>query len=464
MVKLGAAATYRAPGDRNAHVGITDPLENRGYALWLSCQGKIKTSKAPLTKGPADRGVGDVDGYEIEVNLKRKCFDLWTELNQMDRHSQEAFTSEVYTYLRQSGNAVCVRQPGIGPGGHGIPVWWLRKEWNDVKAIGIFKQTTLTDREKRLTPQEAGEDREPAPVTVKQREEAAAAKEAADSSTEELETKTEQRERQAIEILANATEPLYQREIGDMMGGLPSLTVGRVLRDLQNAGKVFRRQESTDERPADATGRYRFLYWREKKVPARTTPMGVGNQTMERVWALKPGESMATGWMSPGNQAQVRELVEQGLLEYINAGTDKERVRLAPTTPTLEEATEETAAVPAPAPESPGLSAKEKLLADSVMPPAPKTEVTTTPLPLAVSEISHAIQRLIDSAVIEASGAATQLSDEVRELKRQLDTAHQRRAAVETALIAARTELSAAQRELAEIKPKWETLQSLFNK
>ena len=69
MAKLGQAASFRARGDKNAHVSMDDALENKGYALWLACQGRVKTSKAKAVFGPADRGVGSVKGFEIDVNL-----------------------------------------------------------------------------------------------------------------------------------------------------------------------------------------------------------------------------------------------------------------------------------------------------------------------------------------------------------------------------------------------------------
>lgn len=370
MGRLGAVAHYQAKGDRNAHVAMEDALENRGYALWLSCQGKIRTSKASKVTGPPDRGVGDVLGYEIEVNLKRKVFDLWPGLNQMDRASQDAFISEIYAYLRASGNAICVRKPGLGE--HGIPLWWLRETWNDVKAVGIYRQTELTAREKRLTPQEAGEDRAPSPVTVRQREEAAAAAAAADES------KGKAGPDEIISLLKQSPQPLYQREIADGLK-MTSLTAGRHLRDLEEAGKIHRRLEGKGERPDDASGRYRYLYWHAKKIPLRQTPLDVQNRTMDRVNSLKPGESLAIHWMSPGPQREVQELVDAGILEYFERivdGKPEKRIRLTSTAPVpvaevpaeiaQEPAKPEPAPVPAPAPTYTGMEAIGKAISQLI--------------------------------------------------------------------------------------------------
>jgi len=430
MARLGAVAHFSAKGDRNAHVSMEDPLENRGYALWLACQGKIRTSKASKVTGPEDRGVGSVYGHEIEVNLKRKVFDLWPGLNQMDRASQDAFISEIYAYLRASGNAICVRKPGLGE--HGIPLWWIRETWNDVKAVGIYRQTELTARERRLTPHEAGEDRPPAPVTVKQRADAAAAREAANETPEQTVNKTTSRAEDILAVVKASPQPLYQREIADAIG-ITSLIARRILRDLEDAGKVYRRQESRGERPDDASGRYRYLYWHSKKVPLRKTPLDIGNQTMERVWAMKPDETLSTTWMSPGNKKQVAQMVEEGLLEYLNQGTPDERIRLAPATPILEEATEETAPVaaeppaPAPAPVNP------PALTGVVQPPP----ADRPNFPGALRAMADNLEKLL----------AEDRSEDVARLERELVEEREMRRRLEATLVTRASELSDVTRE-----------------
>lgn len=460
MSRLGQVAHYRAKGDRNAHVAMDDPIENKGYALWLACQGKIRTSKAVKTPGPADRGVGDVMGYEIEVNLKRKCFDAWPGLNQMDKASQDSFTSEIYAYLRASGNAICTRKPGLGE--HGIPLWWLREHWNDVKAAHVFRPTQLTDREKRLTPQEVGEDREPAPVSVRQREEAEARREAA-AANQQPAAPAATREEQILAVVKASPQPLYQREIAEAVN-LTSLTVGRLLRELEGKGKVYRREESKGERPDDASGRYRFLYWHSRKIPLRKTPLDLGNQTMERVWALKPGETLATTWMSPGNQRQVKELVEQGLLEYLNPGTPDERIRLAPATPTLEQATEETSPVPAPNPPPPS---GEQLIS-GMLDLAPEADrlLEQGPTPGEIAEakgriasdvlaISEAIERLVKERVTQEMRT---LLEKTEADSRKVQEYEQRARRAEGLLIDARAELSEARRERDELRSRLDAI------
>lgn len=430
MAKLGQQARFSARGDRNVHAAVDSALENRGFALWSACQGKIRTSKAPLTKGPSERGVGDVDGYEIEVNLKRKCFDLWPELNQMDKQSQESFSSEIYAYLRASGNAVCVRQPGVGPG---IPVWWLRATWNDVKAVGVFKQTELTNYEKRLTAREAGEDRPPAPVTVKQREDVVAA--ASPSATQTA----DKRKPELVQLVKDSSEPVYHREIADKMG-LSQLMVGRLLRELVEAGELHRRLESTDERPADASGRYRFLYWTTKRIPPRKTQLEVTSRTMGRVNSLKPGESLATHWMTPGPLQEIQELVDAGILEYFEKidadGKPEQRIRLATQTP-VTEATEETAPEPAPT-----------ALTGVVTPPP--GDYIRPDYPGALRAMADNLERALADI------------GNVAELRAELEAEQARASRAERALIDARTELSEARRERDAIQQKFDAARALF--
>lgn len=467
MARLGQVARYSAKGDRNAHVTMEDPLENRGYALWIACQGKIRTTKAQKVPGPADRGVADVMGYEIEVNLKRKCFDLWPGLNQMDKPSQDSYISEIYSYLRQSGNAICVRKPGLGE--HGIPLWWLREHWNDVKAVGVYRQTELTRAEKRLTPEEAGEDRDPMPVTVRQREEEAARREAAAAESPALmDAKIKTRAEQILAVIKSSPQPLYQREITEATD-LTSLMVGRILRELQEEGKVYRRQEGRGERPDAASGRYRYLYWDKPKIPLRKTPLDIGNATMERVWDLKPGETLKTSWMSPGNRKRVAELVEQGLLEYTNEGTADERIRLAPATPSLEQATEETSDTPTAAIEvAPPVSAEKPSRGDDgpVVVDVPTPPRAPMPAPPAhgleqrgridVSDIAGSIERLIAQLVEQRLNEGGHL-DAARQ---EVVSMEQRARRAEGLLIGARAELSAVTRERDELKQRLDAVRA----
>jgi predicted transcriptional regulator len=420
MPRLGQVARYTAKGDRNAHAAMTDPLENRGFALWVSCQGKIKTSKLPLVNGPADRGVGSVKGYEVEVNLKRKCFDLWPGLNQMDRASQDSFTSEVYSYLRASGNAICVRKPGLGE--HGIPVWWMRAEWNDVKAVGIFKQTELTDRERRLTPAEAGEDREPAPVTVSKREQ----QRQNDANRTAVRTNRDR----ILELIKGASQPIYQREIVDALQ-VNTIDVGRALRSMLAEKQIYRRLETRGERNDDDAGRYRYVYWHEEKVPLRKTPLDLTGLAMEQVAKLKPHETLRVTWMPPAHKKEVEEMISAGLLEWTDSGHTYVRLPEA-TTP---KPPEPPVAAPAPA-------------AAPTVPATPALTGAATPLALQIEQIVDAeVKRRMQ-------GRSVDLAEYER---LQADLAHetQARQRLEAALIEARAELS-------EVQRKWDAARQLF--
>lgn len=306
MPKLGTVATVRPRGDKDPHVDYQAALENRAWALWTAVRKGAATIAGKAARGPANKGLADVDGYEVEVNLTTKMRGLWPELLQMDKQSQNSFLSEVRSFLTVSGNAVCVRMPGIGGGDHGQPLWWIRDEWNDVKGVPVLKTLQPTRTEQRLTPEEAGENRPPETVTVRKQVEANRSVVAA------------LRDR-VLTYVRKAPEPVYQHEIVHALQ-VNTIDVGRALRVLTEEGALHRRIEQRDERPPEINGRYRYVYWPTAQIPKRTTPLTTQSHAMDMVAALKPGEELRISWMPEIDKADIREMVEAGLLDYTQDG------------------------------------------------------------------------------------------------------------------------------------------------
>lgn len=306
MPKLGAVATVRPRGDKDPHVEFQAPLETRAWALWSAVRKGAATVSGKPARGPASKGLGGIAGYEVEVNLTTKMRNLWSEITQMDKQSQNSFMSEMRSFLTVSGNAVCVRMPGVGGGDHGQPLWWIRDEWNDVKGIPTFKTLEPTNTERRLTPAEAGENRPPEPVTVKKQD---------DSRRSAV---TSQRDR-ILSYVRKASEPVYQHEV---VHGLQvnTIDVGRALRILSEEGQLHRRLEGSDERPEGVNGRFRYLYWPTTPIPKRTTPLATASHAMDMVAQLKPGEELRISWMPEIDKAEIKEMVEAGLLDYVQDG------------------------------------------------------------------------------------------------------------------------------------------------
>lgn len=305
MASLGSQAHVRVRGERTALAEFTAPVENRAFAVWNAVRtGKAKVSGKPA-KGPTNRGLQDVDGFEVEVNLTTKMRDLWNELAQSDKQSQNSFLSEVRSFLTASGNAVCVRQPGIGSGDHGQPLWWIRNEWNDVKGVPVWKALEPTATERRLTPEEAGETRSPAPVSVT-------------NGTAPMPA----RER-VLAFVRAANEPVYQQEIVRALR-INNIDTGRLLRALTEEKQIYRRFETGNERPTDQNGRYRYLYWPDKKIPPRVTPQNSKGKAIDLVAGLASGEEITVSWMLQVDKDEIDEMVQAGLLEY---NADKTAVR-----------------------------------------------------------------------------------------------------------------------------------------
>lgn len=428
MVALGAAARTTVRGEKTAHISFTDPLENRGWAVWHAIRtGKVRVGGEPMM-GPADKGLQDVPGWAVEINMTTKMRDLWQEFAQADNQTKQGFASEVRQFLNHSGNAICLRSPGLGtgPGAKGQPLWWIRDEWNDVKAIGIYRTTELTDRERRLTPAEAGEDRPPAPVTVTQLDAAAAEDEQASGRAEEIAAIWEQRKNQIVEELRRAEQPLYQLEISERTG-ITNWAVGRAVREMISQGdtRIARRLEENEDRPAtEMVGRRHYLYWHEAPVPRRDPDTFRHTQTiMDRVNQLQPGRTMTTRWITAGPMKEIQELIDAGVLVLLDKGTENERIMIADDSiETVENVVEETVVVPEPEPE-----------------PATAPQALTG----AGTPLSLQIEQMIEAEVQRRAGGQADL---IRRLRLQVENAEAQRDRVQAELNELNERFTAARR------------------
>lgn len=116
-------------------------------------------------------------GYEGPMVMRHLVGDLFPRTS---RDRQDVINGQVNQVLRKTVAAVCTKRPG--PSDRGVtPEWFIADSMPDhltVVALGIQNKDRNTDRyitnseklaatERKLTPQEAGEDREPAPVEVR---------------------------------------------------------------------------------------------------------------------------------------------------------------------------------------------------------------------------------------------------------------------------------------------------------
>lgn len=425
MPALGSVARQQSRGERNDHVGIDSAVENRAWAVWHSIRTGPAKAKGKPAKGPAGKS-GDlraIDGYEVEVNVTTKCKQLWPTLSQMDKLSQNRFLSEIRSFLTVSGNAVCVRFPGIGTGDHGQPLWWIRDTWNDVKGIPLYRTLELTDAERRLRPDEAGEDRPPAPVESRN----GGGKAPQDDGNR---TAVKSNIDRILEFVRAAEEPLYQAEI---VRGLQinSIDVGRVLRSLIKKGQLHRRPEQVNERPQEQFGRLRYLYWATSPVPRRRTLMSSSkSMAMDLVAGLRAGETLRVSWMLEVDKQEIQEMVKAGLIEY----TDKSETEVRQTEETAAKVAARSVVASNAAPEFPAETSI----------PIPERSSETPSAAGGESTFAEKLEGLLRSEIEQRVAALAPPPDAGR-----IDALKARVSELESKLIEARAEAS-EMRQLAE--------------
>jgi hypothetical protein len=105
-------------------------------------------------------------GFKGTFVMKHLIEDLFPNA---DRETRDAISTIAGSVLRNTNAAVCVHRPI--PGSHDRPIWFVANQMPDnlaMAATDYRPPARLTAIERRLTPHESGENREPAPVEVTQ--------------------------------------------------------------------------------------------------------------------------------------------------------------------------------------------------------------------------------------------------------------------------------------------------------
>lgn len=131
-----------------------DDIQTQAWMLWSHMRDK-DTEATPLKDQP---------GYSWTGSIHELVLDLWPSLpsQRTDPVTAKMRTSLV-TYLRDTGNVICLQKGNM----HRQSVWWLRDTFSydpPKPAPPTPKELASTYAERKLTPHEAGEDREPALV------------------------------------------------------------------------------------------------------------------------------------------------------------------------------------------------------------------------------------------------------------------------------------------------------------
>jgi hypothetical protein len=115
-------------------------------------------------------------GYRWDGIFTNVYTDLWPSLHGLlgsknknktkDQVLAADFRIKVSAFLKHAQNVVCIYNGGLDPS-TGSPQWFIRGEWNDDPVpFTPLKVREATRAESRLTPEQAGETREPEPVST----------------------------------------------------------------------------------------------------------------------------------------------------------------------------------------------------------------------------------------------------------------------------------------------------------
>lgn len=257
-------------GPRSGRTGTE--LAQQAFLVWSAARAReSRLGEAHLHQGVA--------GRIYRGNLTQVILGLWPRLSHASaRHELDTFRSDVYRYLRASGNAVCIKS---GVGGKNIE-WWLRDGWN-ASAVTVAL-SRMTAAERRLTPHEAGEDREPAPVvTTEVRTDEGTSSMPVNEKVEAAFRARRERKAEEHAALVEMVYELLSTETGDQpvtaaevahATGVDASTARTCLQELTEAGRTFTRTETPEERRVRyggmAKGTRSQLWSTVDPVPERT--------------------------------------------------------------------------------------------------------------------------------------------------------------------------------------------------
>jgi len=117
----------------------------------------------------ADPSGARVEGYIWYGAMASVVEALWpVESKVKDPVTKQGMGVLINKYLRHTNNAVCIDRHGKDR----TPKWWIRSTWNDAPppSSSALPGVVPTYAERRLTADEAGETRSPAPIEVRHAE------------------------------------------------------------------------------------------------------------------------------------------------------------------------------------------------------------------------------------------------------------------------------------------------------
>lgn len=264
-----------------------DEVAKAAWLLWKSCRTEIDRKRLPSMASSEG-----VPGNRLDGSLVKHIIDLWPEYLQWDTEIQTRFRGTLYSYLKGTNNAHCLSPTKK-------PIWWISQIFSKIAIEKVYGGSTPRSRqqaraEAKLTPHEAGEDRDPAPVTVTQPGKVAAqpmpepesvprppsgSREALQSVHDRRRGEREKRRAETLKAVKEMKEPATVEEIVKALAkagyNAEQSTVRMDLNYLMDQGLVFTRVETREERTMRAGGmpqkaQRARLFWPKENVPTRT--------------------------------------------------------------------------------------------------------------------------------------------------------------------------------------------------
>lgn len=169
MVKFSDAVRVTGDGDHASLIKTRDTLPINqiledvplaSWLVWQRIQEKIK--KGP--HAPEPHTLAGRPGWEWEGSRQRLITEVWPDLPRPDYSVSPSVICEerraIGQYLSGSKNMA----PIISGSKDRMTLWWVSRTWNDADVATATRDAVGNWWERKVTPEEAGETRAPAPV------------------------------------------------------------------------------------------------------------------------------------------------------------------------------------------------------------------------------------------------------------------------------------------------------------
>jgi hypothetical protein len=260
MATIGSAAHIKLKGFDKEGIDSRSPLEDQTVLTYKAARHYAQVNGFERY---VHRGVPGVKGPMVMKRITDTLFE-----DEPDKDERSKINGLVLQVLRKTDAAVCVKRPADGDR-ETVPEWFIADKMpSNITIVALnhknrepipqAKPLVPTRTEQRLTAHEAGEDREPSEVTVKQGE-PKTKQEIPQATLDAFKERHEQLAREHRSFVERCFEvvrdhqPFSALDVRTVLQaeGLTSedsSAVRGALRELEDAGRVVKRKEEDSER------------------------------------------------------------------------------------------------------------------------------------------------------------------------------------------------------------------------